>query len=172
MEARLIFLWKSIKFQHLGRFCGCKAPHILVTICFKRKGHFFSSDFSHSFSAPLTKNSIFQTERSSLDWDRNRWNQIDLVLATGFDLGVHMANTWVVFPISVLEITKVPPPHTHTHPSRYLLGVQLSVVSTLAALLVVAALCRAILFNSKQEKWLVVSSVPYNLFSPCALFVP
>merc|ERR1712189_70061 len=31
---------------------------------------------------------------SSLDWDRNRWNQIDLVLGTAFDLGVHVANTY------------------------------------------------------------------------------
>ena len=29
---------------------------------------------------------------SSLDWDRGRWNQIDLVAGTAFDLGVHMAN--------------------------------------------------------------------------------
>ena len=32
---------------------------------------------------------------SSLDWDRGRWNQVDLVLGTAFDMGVHMANTWV-----------------------------------------------------------------------------
>merc|ERR1719367_1548412 len=61
---------------------------------------------------------------SSLDWDRNRWNQIDLVLGTAFDLGVHVANT-------------------------YLLGVQLSLVSILLGLVVVAGLCRAVLFNSK-----------------------
>ena len=30
---------------------------------------------------------------SSLDWDRGRWNQIDLVLGTAFDMGVHIANT-------------------------------------------------------------------------------
>jgi len=61
---------------------------------------------------------------SSLDWDRNRWNQIDLVLGTAFDLGVHVANT-------------------------YLLGIQLSVASILLGLLVVAGLCQAVLFNSK-----------------------
>ena len=32
---------------------------------------------------------------SSLDWDRGRWNQVDLVLGTAFDMGVHIANTWV-----------------------------------------------------------------------------
>ena len=32
---------------------------------------------------------------SSLEWDRGRWNQVDLVLGTAFDMGVHMANTWV-----------------------------------------------------------------------------
>ena len=31
---------------------------------------------------------------SSLDWDRGRWNQLDLVLGTAFDMGVHMANTY------------------------------------------------------------------------------
>merc|ERR1719295_1093481 len=31
---------------------------------------------------------------SSLDWDRGRWNQLDLVLGTAFDLSVHMANTY------------------------------------------------------------------------------
>merc|ERR1712112_558083 len=54
---------------------------------------------------------------SSLDWDRNRWNQVDLVLGTAFDLGVHVANT-------------------------YLLGVQLSHATILLGLLVVAGLCQ------------------------------
>merc|ERR1712098_495752 len=31
---------------------------------------------------------------SSLDWDRSRWNQFDLVLGTSFDLMVHVANTY------------------------------------------------------------------------------
>merc|ERR1712111_212425 len=31
---------------------------------------------------------------SSLDWDRGRWNQLDLVLGTAFDMLVHMANTY------------------------------------------------------------------------------
>lgn len=31
---------------------------------------------------------------SSLDWDRKRWNQIDLVLGTLFDAGVHGMNAW------------------------------------------------------------------------------
>merc|ERR1712088_1164981 len=33
---------------------------------------------------------------SSLDWDRGRWNQVDLVLGTAFDMGVHMANTYFI----------------------------------------------------------------------------
>merc|ERR1711915_87463 len=33
---------------------------------------------------------------SSLDWDRGRWNQIDLVLGTAFDMGVHIANTYLI----------------------------------------------------------------------------
>merc|ERR1712107_144346 len=49
---------------------------------------------------------------SSLDWNRGRWNQLDLVLGTAFDLGVHVANT-------------------------YLLGVKLSFVSILLGLFVV-----------------------------------
>ena len=30
---------------------------------------------------------------SSLDWDRSRWNQLDLVFGTAFDMMVHVANT-------------------------------------------------------------------------------
>ena len=30
---------------------------------------------------------------SSLDWDQGRWNQLDLVIGTTFDLSVHIANT-------------------------------------------------------------------------------
>merc|ERR1719500_40837 len=33
---------------------------------------------------------------SSLDWDRGRWNQIDLVLGTTFDMSVHIANTYFI----------------------------------------------------------------------------
>merc|ERR1711874_578400 len=33
---------------------------------------------------------------SSLDWDRGRWNQLDLVLGTAFDLFVHLANTYFI----------------------------------------------------------------------------
>merc|ERR1711862_500377 len=33
---------------------------------------------------------------SSLDWDRGRWNQVDLVLGTAFDMGVRMANTYFI----------------------------------------------------------------------------
>jgi len=31
---------------------------------------------------------------SSLDWDRGRWNQLDLVMGTAYDLGIHLANTY------------------------------------------------------------------------------
>jgi len=31
---------------------------------------------------------------SSLDWDQGRWNQLDLVIGTTFDLSVHIANTY------------------------------------------------------------------------------
>merc|ERR1711973_329615 len=33
---------------------------------------------------------------SSLDWDRGRWNQLDLVLGTAFDLSIHIANAYLV----------------------------------------------------------------------------
>merc|ERR1712212_1393391 len=33
---------------------------------------------------------------SSLDWDRGRWNQIDLVIGTTFDMSVHIANTYFI----------------------------------------------------------------------------
>merc|ERR1712212_1309136 len=29
-------------------------------------------------------------------WDRGRWNQVDLVLGTAFDMGAHMANTYFI----------------------------------------------------------------------------
>ena len=34
---------------------------------------------------------------SSLEWDRGRWNQVDLVVGTMFDIGVHVANTLEIF---------------------------------------------------------------------------
>merc|ERR1719150_1607050 len=61
---------------------------------------------------------------SSLDWDRGRWNQLDLVLGTAFDMSIHIANA--VF-----------------------LSAYLSTQSLTVALILVAGLCRAILFNSK-----------------------
>jgi len=33
---------------------------------------------------------------SSLDWDRGRWNQIDLVLGTAFDMSIHAANMLII----------------------------------------------------------------------------
>ncbi len=35
---------------------------------------------------------------SSLDWDRGRWNQIDLVLGTLFDIAVHAMNCVLLSP--------------------------------------------------------------------------
>ena len=40
---------------------------------------------------------------SSLDWDRGRWNQIDLVLGTLFDVGVHAMNVWLLFEFLSLD---------------------------------------------------------------------
>merc|ERR1712168_1171234 len=33
---------------------------------------------------------------SSLDWNRGRWNQLDLVAGTVFDLAIHVANAWLI----------------------------------------------------------------------------
>ena len=35
---------------------------------------------------------------SSLDWDRSRWAQIDLVLGTLFDVAIHALNSVLLFP--------------------------------------------------------------------------
>lgn len=41
---------------------------------------------------------------SSLDWDRSRWIQIDLVLGTMFDVAIHAMNSVLLFPyISTTE---------------------------------------------------------------------
>ena len=41
---------------------------------------------------------------SSLDWDRSRWAQIDLVLGTLFDVGIHALNSVLLFPhVDALE---------------------------------------------------------------------
>ena len=39
---------------------------------------------------------------SSLEWDRGRWNQVDLVVGTMFDIGVHVANTLELFQLVLL----------------------------------------------------------------------
>jgi len=48
---------------------------------------------------------------SSLEWDRGRWNQVDLVLGTIFDIGVHAANTYFLGTLlslgSVIPLTMV-----------------------------------------------------------------
>ena len=36
---------------------------------------------------------------SSLDWDRGRWNQLDLVLGTSFDILTHMINSYCLFQV-------------------------------------------------------------------------
>ncbi|XP_023331234.1 uncharacterized protein LOC111703510 [Eurytemora carolleeae] len=51
---------------------------------------------------------------SSLDWDRGRWNQLDLVFGTAFDMSIHIANavfigmtlsrTGIVLAVSVVGI--------------------------------------------------------------------
>ena len=36
---------------------------------------------------------------SSLDWDRGRWNQLDLVIGTSFDIFTHLVNSFFLFQI-------------------------------------------------------------------------
>ena len=36
---------------------------------------------------------------SSLDWDRGRWNQLDLVLGTSFDILTHVINSYCLFQV-------------------------------------------------------------------------
>ena len=60
---------------------------------------------------------------SSLDWDRGRWNQLDLVIGTAFDTLVHAMNAW------------------------FLMEAGMSWTSVALALAVVAAYTGLILFN-------------------------
>merc|ERR1711936_478472 len=71
---------------------------------------------------------------SSLDWDRGRWNQVDLVLGTAFDLGVHVANI-------------------------YFLGVMLDSLSLLIGLLVPLVLYQMVVLNSRFA-WANKSTMP------------
>ena len=36
---------------------------------------------------------------SSLDWDRGRWNQMDLVIGTSFDIFTHILNAYCLFEV-------------------------------------------------------------------------
>ena len=40
---------------------------------------------------------------SSLDWDRSRWSQLDLVLGTSFDIFTHALNSYCLF--QVLDVS-------------------------------------------------------------------
>lgn len=44
---------------------------------------------------------------SSLDWDRGRWNQLDLVIGTSFDIFTHMVNSYFLFQILNCDLTAV-----------------------------------------------------------------
>ena len=71
---------------------------------------------------------------SSLDWDRGRWNQLDLVTGTLFDLVCHLVNI-------------------------YLLAEHLSLVSQVTALALTALLTNTVLFN-KQFAWSSKEKMP------------
>ena len=61
---------------------------------------------------------------SSLEWDRGRWNQVDLVVGTMFDIGVHVANTLELFQLVLLTKLIFNP--------RYFLGTLLSLGSVVS----------------------------------------
>merc|ERR1712168_927851 len=63
---------------------------------------------------------------SSLDWDRGRWNQLDLVIGTSFDIFTHMINSYCLF--QLLDV---------------------GLLSVMPHLLLVVALTIVILFNPK-----------------------
>ena len=44
---------------------------------------------------------------SSLDWDRGRWNQLDLVIGTSFDIFTHMINSFFLFELLDLDLISV-----------------------------------------------------------------
>eukprot|EP00091_Calanus_sinicus_P000357 TRINITY_DN10299_c0_g1_i3.p1 TRINITY_DN10299_c0_g1~~TRINITY_DN10299_c0_g1_i3.p1 ORF type:complete len:162 (+),score=49.20 TRINITY_DN10299_c0_g1_i3:313-798(+) len=71
---------------------------------------------------------------SSLDWDRGRWNQIDLVLGTAFDMGVHIANT-------------------------YLIGAMLSYSSLITGILITLALYQMVIMSNRLA-WAARGSIP------------
>merc|ERR1712212_367958 len=71
---------------------------------------------------------------SSLDWDRGRWNQVDLVLGTAFDMGVHMANT-------------------------YFIGSMLSYTGIMTAIIITIILYRMVILGSRFA-WASKSSMP------------
>merc|ERR1712029_844171 len=72
---------------------------------------------------------------SSLDWNRGRWNQLDLVLGTAFDLSVHLANT-------------------------YFLGAMMTFSAQLVAGLTALILYEAIIHRNKTLAWSSPSNIP------------
>merc|ERR1712080_47821 len=46
---------------------------------------------------------------SSLDWDRGRWNQLDLVLGTSFDILTHVMNVYCLFQVLDASLTTIIP---------------------------------------------------------------
>ena len=77
---------------------------------------------------------------SSLDWDRGRWNQVDLVLGTAFDMGVHMANTWVTTFIKTIFIFVY---------FRYFIGAMLSYTGIITAVIITIILYQMVILGSR-----------------------
>ena len=66
----------------------CQAPHFFPVLILQQWQHiYYYSTWDQSGPAKRV------ISWSSLDWDRGRWNQLDLVIGTAFDLSVHLANT-------------------------------------------------------------------------------
>jgi len=105
-----------------GAYWLHQAPYFFPILILQQWQHIFY--FSTWDASAAAKRVI---SWSSLDWDRGRWNQVDLVLGTAFDLGVHVANTYLLA--------------LHLSPSAQLLG-----------LLVVAAAYHGVL-NSPNHSW-------------------
>merc|ERR1719288_322592 len=84
---RLFFLLDTISAS--TAYCLHQAPNFLPVLLLQQCQHvFYVCTWDRSAAAKRV------ISWSSLDWDRARWNQIDLVLGTAFDLSVHMANTY------------------------------------------------------------------------------
>merc|ERR1712241_887155 len=63
----------------------------------------FLQNIQHAFYVLTWPDSSWLTSRvlsrSSLDWDRGRWNQMDLVIGTSFDIFTHILNAYCLFEI-------------------------------------------------------------------------